>query len=156
MKTAILLVLIAATVLALFFSSRLDDNEERVVATTSTTVLSDRGVPRLPENFASWVEGVNRKPAVRHKATRDVLSVPVGVWDRIAACESGGRWDDTRGGYEGGLHFLNSTWLRAGGGRFAQHAYQATREQQIAVAESWLARTSWAQWPVCSRKVGVR
>jgi hypothetical protein len=78
------------------------------------------------------------------------------IWDLIAQCESGGRWDDRRGGYEGGLHFLNSTWLRAGGGRYALHAYDATREQQIEIAQSWLERTSWSQWPVCSRKVGAR
>lgn len=78
------------------------------------------------------------------------------TWDRIAACESGQRWDDTRGGYEGGLHFAHDTWVRAGGRQFAEHAYQASREQQIQVANSWLARTSWAQWPACSRKLGLR
>lgn len=78
------------------------------------------------------------------------------VWDAIAQCESGGRWNDTRGGYEGGVHFLHSTWVAAGGRKYAEHAYQATREQQIEIAQAWLARTSWAQWPVCSRKVGAR
>jgi hypothetical protein len=92
----------------------------------------------------------------RARTAPTVRPTSAGVWDSIAACESGGRWNDTRGGYEGGLHWLNSTWLRAGGGRYAQHAYQATREQQITIADAWRRRTSWAQWPVCSRKAGLR
>jgi hypothetical protein len=31
----------------------------------------------------------------------------------------------------------------------------ASPEQQIAVAKAWLAATSPAQWPVCSKKVGL-
>lgn len=80
-----------------------------------------------------------------------------GVWDRLAACESGGNWQTNTGnGYSGGLQFLPSTWRAAGGTRYAPTAHQATREQQIAVAEEWLAKTSWAQWPACSRKLGLR
>lgn len=78
------------------------------------------------------------------------------IWDRIASCESGGNWSSTGGSYEGGVQFLHSTWVAAGGRRYAEHAYQATREQQIAIASSWLAKTSWSQWPACSRRVGVR
>jgi hypothetical protein len=96
------------------------------------------------------------KPRTTVRAASVSAGVPDEVWDRIAQCESGGNWQDTRGGYEGGLHFHPDTWVRAGGTRYAPHAYQATRRQQIDIANEWLARTSWAQWPVCSRKVGVR
>lgn len=96
-----------------------------------------------------------------------IANVPFVVWDRLAECESAGKltpsspwkpvnWDDTRGGYEGGLHFTHDTWVRAGGRRFAEHAYQATRLQQIQIAASWLRRTSWRQWPSCSRQLGLR
>lgn len=90
------------------------------------------------------------------------------VWTRLADCESGAwdrdgdpipgsaNWTDQRGGYEGGLHFAPSTWVRAGGARYAPHAYDATPAEQIAVAKAWLARTSPEQWPVCSKKVGLR
>lgn len=101
--------------------------------------------------------------------TSSATTTPVRlVWDRLADCESGewdrfghpipgtARWDDESGPYEGGVHWLNSTWLAAGGGRFARHASDATREEQIEIADSWLARTSWAQWPLCSRKIGAR
>lgn len=80
-----------------------------------------------------------------------------GVWDRLAACESGGNWGYNGGsGYDGGLQFLPSTWRAAGGTKYAPYAHQATREQQIAVARSWLAKTSWSQWPACARKLGLR
>lgn len=75
-------------------------------------------------------------------------------WDAIANCESGGRWnlDST---YDGGLQFLPSTWLNAGGGKYAQYAWQATREEQIAVAEYWVTQIHCIQcrsgWPVCGK-----
>lgn len=85
-------------------------------------------------------------------------SAPSGsVWDRLAACESGGNWHTNTGnGYSGGLQFTASTWRAAGGTKYAPSAHQASREQQIAVAQAWLARTSWSQWPACSRKLGLR
>lgn len=82
-------------------------------------------------------------------------TAPIGVWDSLAACESGGRWHLTEGGHEGGLQFLHSTWVAAGGRRFAEHAYDATREQQIEIAKGWLARTSPNQWPECGPRVGL-
>lgn len=86
-----------------------------------------------------------------------VRSVPSGsVWDRLAQCESGGRWDLNVGTYDGGLQFHPNTWIAAGGRKYAEYAWQATREQQIAIAESWLAKTSWSQWPACSKKLGLR
>lgn len=78
------------------------------------------------------------------------------VWDRLAQCESGGNWHHTGGRFSGGLQFLPSTWRAAGGTRYAPTAAQATREQQIAIAQSWLARTSWSQWPACSSRLGLR
>ena len=77
------------------------------------------------------------------------------VWLALASCESGGRWSLAEGGHEGGLQFLNSTWIAAGGRRFAEHAYEATREQQIEIARGWLRRTSLRQWPVCGPRVGL-
>lgn len=79
------------------------------------------------------------------------------TWDKLAQCESGGRWDiNTGNGYHGGVQFSPSTWRGFGGGEFAPVAYQASRAQQIVVAERVLARQGWNAWPSCSRKVGVR
>lgn len=103
--------------------------------------------------------------------TSRTSSAHVSVWIRMADCESGdgdGRppyrasWH-YRGLHHGGLQFLPSTWdaakrLRqvrgvAAGYRFAYHAPAWV---QIAVADNWRRHTSWAQWPVCSRKLGLR
>jgi len=76
-------------------------------------------------------------------------------WDRMAQCESSGNWQ-YRGRYEGGLQFLSSTWLGYGGGEFAQHAYDASREQQIEVARRLWRDKGWGAWPHCSRALGYR
>ena len=69
-------------------------------------------------------------------------------WDAIAQCESGGRWH-LNSTYDGGLQFHPDTWLAYGGGRYARYAYQATREQQIAIAEKVLAGQGPGAWPNC-------
>jgi hypothetical protein len=75
------------------------------------------------------------------------------TWDRLAQCESGGNWSiNTGNGFSGGLQFTPSTWHAFGGpGR----AEDASREQQIAVAERVLAKQGWGAWPACSRKLGL-
>jgi hypothetical protein len=71
-------------------------------------------------------------------------------WDQVAACESGNNWAiNTGNGYQGGLQFSPSTWTGHGGGEFAPSADQATREQQIAVAERVLASQGPGAWPTC-------
>lgn len=100
-----------------------------------------------------------RPTPVRYGAHPSVSRQPASgtVWDRLAQCESGGNWGTNTGnGYYGGIQFSASTWRAAGGTKYAPYAHQATREQQIAIAESWLAKTSWSQWPACSRRLGLR
>jgi hypothetical protein len=78
------------------------------------------------------------------------------TWDRLAQCESTGNWAiDTGNGFSGGLQFTQSTWNAFGGGQFAPAAHQATREQQIVVAEKVLAGQGWGAWPACSKKTGA-
>ncbi|MEW1908467.1 transglycosylase family protein [Kitasatospora sp. NPDC085895] len=78
-------------------------------------------------------------------------------WDRIAACESGGRWQaDTGNGYYGGLQFDRATWRANGGTAYAPRPDLATREQQIAVAEHLAARRGLTPWPACGTRAGGR
>ncbi len=71
-------------------------------------------------------------------------------WNQVAQCESGGNWAiNTGNGYQGGLQFSQSTWAGHGGGEFAPSADQATREQQIVVAERVLGSQGKGAWPVC-------
>ena len=69
-------------------------------------------------------------------------------WDAIAMCESGGNWH-LDGYYDGGLQFHPQTWLGYGGGAYARYAWQATREQQIAIAERVLKGQGPGAWPNC-------
>lgn len=56
-------------------------------------------------------------------------------WDSIAECETGGNWSMQGSRFSGGVGFANTTWNGFGGREFAPNAGQATREQQIVVAE---------------------
>ncbi|MBV9921195.1 MAG: transglycosylase family protein, partial [Pseudonocardia sp.] len=80
------------------------------------------------------------------------------IWDRIAQCEATGNWNISTGnGYYGGLQFDAGTWRAFGGGTYASLPSQASREEQIAVAEK--VRDSrgggYGAWPACSRKLGL-
>lgn len=78
------------------------------------------------------------------------------TWDRVAACEASGDWDiNTGNGYFGGLQFSRSTWEAFGGRAYAPRADQATRAEQIAVAEKVLDVQGPGAWPVCSQRAGL-
>ena len=80
----------------------------------------------------------------------------VSTWDKVAQCESTGNWSINSGnGFYGGLQFTSSTWAAFGGTAFAPQANQATKAQQIAVAEKVLASQGPGAWPVCSVKAGL-
>ena len=69
------------------------------------------------------------------------------TWNRLAKCESGGRWHiNTGNGYYGGLQFAQSTWLANGGADFAARADLASREQQITVANRLYAKVGTSPW----------
>lgn len=80
------------------------------------------------------------------------VSVPNGArWDRVAACESGGRWNlSTGNGYYGGLQFTLGTWRAYGG---TGYPHQNSRATQIRVAERVrIARGGLGDWPVCGSR----
>ncbi|MFI1471401.1 transglycosylase family protein [Streptomyces wuyuanensis] len=71
-------------------------------------------------------------------------------WDAVAQCESGGNWSiNTGNGYYGGLQFSASTWAAYGGTAFASTADQASKSQQIQIAEKVLAGQGKGAWPNC-------
>ena len=78
------------------------------------------------------------------------------VWDKVAACESGGRWKiNTGNGYYGGLQFSGSTWRAFGGRKYAKQAHKASKGEQIAIARRVLASQGPGAWPTCSRKANL-
>jgi nucleoid-associated protein YgaU len=75
------------------------------------------------------------------------------TWDALAQCESGGNWAiNTGNGFSGGLQFTPSTWAAYGG---TGSASDASREQQIAVAEQVQAAQGWGAWPSCAAQLGL-
>ncbi len=75
-------------------------------------------------------------------------------WDALAKCEAGGNWSiNTGNGYYGGLQYSPGTWRAYGGTEFAPLPHQATREQQIAVAERTYADVGRTAWPHCGRQL---
>ncbi|MDK8306484.1 transglycosylase family protein [Corynebacterium imitans] len=115
---------------------------------------------------ASAHETREAKPAVIARGTKKAegntgAAAPAvaggSVWDSIAQCESGGDWSiNTGNGYHGGLQFNPGTWAAYGGTAYAPTADQATREQQIAIAEKTQAAQGWGAWPACTAKLGLR
>jgi hypothetical protein len=69
------------------------------------------------------------------------------MWDKIAQCESTGNWSINSGnGYYGGLQFDVQTWIGAGGGAYAPNASQATKAQQIDIANRVYAERGLQPW----------
>jgi LysM repeat protein len=75
------------------------------------------------------------------------------VWDRLAACESGGNWAiNTGNGFYGGLQFTLSSWRATGG---SGSPSDASRDEQIARGQSLFTSQGWGAWPACSAKLGL-
>jgi len=69
------------------------------------------------------------------------------MWDRIARCESGGNWHiNTGNGYYGGLQFARASWNSNGGRDFAAYPHQASRAEQITVANRYYAKAGTSPW----------
>lgn len=88
----------------------------------------------------------------RPKPAGAVASGPTGapneaMWDKIAQCESGGNWAiNTGNGYYGGLQFDIQTWIGSGGGAYAPNASQASKAQQIDIANRVYAQRGLSPW----------
>jgi len=116
-----------------------------------------------PTQLEAWTAWYARDPvAAEEFANRPEIQAllhaeqPRSVWDDLAECESNGTWHINTGTYDGGLQFLPATWNAYGGREYAQYAWQATREQQIEIAERVLNDVGWQAWPACSRRLGLR
>lgn len=78
-------------------------------------------------------------------------SVTAADWEKLAQCESGGKWDiNTGNGFYGGLQFTQQTWEGFGGTQYAASADRATKEQQMEIANKVLAEQGWGAWPACT------
>jgi len=117
--------------------------------------MAYRANPRKPYNAV-------RRTIARVVVTGVAVGAPLAIapafasaepnWDAIAACESSGNWSaNTGNGYYGGLQFKQSTWEANGG---TGSPANASREEQIRVANNVLASQGIDAWPVCGKKGG--
>ncbi|MBV6703132.1 LysM peptidoglycan-binding domain-containing protein [Kitasatospora aureofaciens] len=124
---------------------------ETAAATTSTATKRNRVRMAVVAGAA-----VAALPVAGLVTATSASAAPVSTWDAVAQCESGGNWAiNTGNGFYGGLQFTSSTWAAYGGTAYAAQANQATKGQQIAVAEKVLASQGAGAWPVCSVKAGL-
>ncbi|MGW7252530.1 transglycosylase family protein [Streptomyces sp. NPDC054834] len=118
-------------------------------------LFSGKGKHRRPSKAvrAIAVAGVTGAAvAAPLMAAGNASAATASEWDAVAQCESGGNWSiNTGNGYYGGLQFSASTWAAYGGTQYAPQANQASKSQQIAVAEKVLAAQGKGAWPVCGK-----
>ncbi|MCC2659696.1 MAG: transglycosylase [Arthrobacter sp.] len=122
----------------------------------ASRTLVSRTVTREPVTEKVTV-GTKEKPKPEPKPVAEAESgntgaaapamMNVGMWDKIAQCESGGNWSINSGnGYYGGLQFDIQTWIGAGGGQYAPNASQASKAQQIDIANRVYAERGLQPW----------
>ncbi len=137
--------------------------DQKLRIPTADETLTAREVPvnqQIPQPTAAVQSYETVTPrASAYQAPQPTPAVAVsaedgGVWDRIAACESGGNWAiNTGNGFYGGVQFTLSSWRAVGGSGYPN---EASRDEQIARAQMLQARQGWGAWPACTAKLGIR
>jgi len=103
----------------------------------STVVVNERIIKKV----------VNRKVKVGTKSTKGLNLARLSKWNKIAKCESGGRWHiNTHNGYYGGLQFNLGTWRSVKGQQFASKPHKASKAEQITVANRLYAKRGFKPW----------
>lgn len=161
----VFLVLPAIIMLLTSFAPKPSQAKARTPLRPAVKAAMVGAVEGLPERAPARVDRPQPEARLAKQAQKPrpapvaaAASVATGsVWDALAQCESGGRWSYNGGsGFDGGLQFHPGTWAAYAPNGYPAYAWQATREQQIAVAELVLASQGWGAWPACSRKLGLR
>jgi len=137
--------------------------EPEVITRTHVTTMPappPRTVVRTVEADRASRSNPSRKPLRLSLASGSQVKLDLRnaqLWDRIAACESSGRWNLNTGAFDGGLQFLPSTWRSWGGADFAPFAWQATRAEQITVANRSGKTNPWLKpWPICGKRAAAQ
>ena len=131
------------------FTTNASANTTAAKITTAVTSVK-KNLARLATTAAA-ATGLVAAPLMSGPAAN---AATVEQWDQVAACESGGDWQiNTGNGYQGGLQFSPETWAGHGGTQYAPSADQATKEQQIEIAEHGLASPGAGAGPNCGGPV---
>ena len=114
------------------------------------TVVNGQVTKKLVVSSSVLSKPVTRVVEVGTKTSANGVGINLaraGMWDRIARCESGGNWHiNTGNGYYGGLQFNRASWNANGGRDFAALPHQASRAQQITVANRYYAKAGTSPW----------
>ncbi|CAM5662739.1 LysM domain-containing protein OS=Streptomyces alboniger OX=132473 GN=CP975_14255 PE=3 SV=1 [Streptomyces alboniger] len=122
-------------------------------------MLSGNGRHRRPRQAPALIvaAGVTGSAiAIPLLGATSASAAPTATWDKLAECESGGAWSANPGnGYYGGLQLSQETWEANGGLAYAPSADEASKSQQIAVAERVLNDQGPEAWPSCAPIAGL-
>jgi uncharacterized protein YabE (DUF348 family) len=113
-----------------------------------TYSITSRDGSVIDKTPISYVPVVEAKPHITYFGTKYD-----GRWDKVAECETGGNWRAQGPTYQGGLGIFAQTWKGFGGYEFAQNAGDATKLEQITVAERIRAKHGFRAWG-CGKKLG--
>lgn len=121
------------------------------VEQVNTGCIQAFGAGSEEQGGACWQIGVDLVADSSEQAAPEPQVTNASRWDRIARCESGGRWDyppvtNNTGTYSGGLMIGHRWWPAYGGEEFATYPYQASKAEQIAVAERIWADNGADAW----------
>ena len=114
---------------------------------TTTTTIAPPPPPPAPPVRASR-SAVRPRPRYTGPVTDETFAA-------LSRCEAGGRPTaiSRSGKYFGAFQFSLATWHGVGmTGNPIDYPY----EVQLEAAKRLQARSGWGQWPVCSRKLGLR
>lgn len=150
--------LVLGTAIAVTHAQEADANTIQAAKSAGVAVVDLEGAMATTGlDAAAYLCAVGEGPCPSVLAAAIVPSIPYGIWDRLAACESSGNWASRSNPiYKGGVQMDATFWARYGGLAYAPRPDLATRAQQIQVAERGLAVQGWQAWPVCSRVIGMR
>lgn len=96
---------------------------------------------------ASMLALMAPSPSMAHANRWNVVRPYNAKLERMAFCESSGRWNLNSGnGFYGGLQFVVSTW-RSVGGRGMPHWASELEQKYRAVL--LIRREGYSPWPVC-------
>jgi len=157
----------SSTYQRIFFANTEIENPDLIYPDTKLRIpsqdekLTERPLPQSNANFSTTLNSSSRKNTTQDNLTNNYHNfsssvsntIDGSIWDRLAACESGGNWSiNTGNGYYGGLQFTLSSWRAVGGQGYPQHA---TKSEQIARAQILQSRQGWGAWPACTAKLGL-
>jgi len=122
----------------------------KATRTYRVTVIDGKQSKRELISETVLSQPVTRVIAVGTKVTGNGAGINLArasMWDRIARCESSGNWSiNTGNGYYGGLQFNLASWKANGGRDFAAYPHQASRAEQITVANRYYAKAGTRPW----------